>query len=119
MKDNTRKDLLTTNPEVIQPVSTQDLIETKEKKPHRFKKGQSGNPAGRPKGSLNKYTKTKNEFIDIFHKAKGPKRVLNMIKKDDKILYRFVKDCIIPFMPKEDSTTKGDTNNYYTVVRFD
>jgi hypothetical protein len=33
---------------------------------HAFKRGQSGNPAGRPKGSRNKLT---TEFFDAFYEA--------------------------------------------------
>ena len=34
-----------------------------EKRPQLFKKGTSGNPAGRPKGALNKYTELSRELL--------------------------------------------------------
>jgi F420-0:gamma-glutamyl ligase len=36
---------------------------SEEKSKHLFKKGSSGNPAGRPKGSLNKYTELSRELL--------------------------------------------------------
>lgn len=56
-------------------------------KPHRFKKGQSGNPAGRPKGSRNRST-ILNELLQLpVLDSKGKKKINPLDKKDKHISY--------------------------------
>jgi hypothetical protein len=43
----------------------------KDIEPHKFEKGQSGNPNGRPKGSRNRSTIVK-EWLDVLEKVKNP-----------------------------------------------
>jgi len=54
----------------------------KDIKGHQFKPGQSGNPAGRPKGSRNRSTIAR-EMLDLVIKAKDPLKVLD--SKDEEI----------------------------------
>ncbi len=43
-----------------------------------FKKGQSGNPAGRPKGCLDKYTRIKHMIIDILESREDEIKTMNL-----------------------------------------
>jgi hypothetical protein len=86
----------------------------------RFVKGVVANPLGRPRGSLNKFSKIKHQLLEIFEKGKGNKRLLKYVTQDEKRFYSFVKDLILPILQKEDtSKSSSNTNNYYTVIRFD
>ena len=64
-------------------------------KKHLFQKGQSGNPAGRPKGALNKYTEISKELLS----EKGPMIVQKVIEKaldGDVACLKMCMDRIVP-----------------------
>ena len=82
------------------PVKESEVTESKQKKvvrpPHLYKKGQSGNPAGRPKGSgLSITTEIKRELDKIPQGQKATnlqlliKKILKLaIEEDDKVMIK-------------------------------
>ena len=64
-------------------------------KKHLFQPGQSGNPSGRPKGALNKYTELSRELLS----EKGPMIVQTVINKaldGDVACLKMCMDRIVP-----------------------
>lgn len=63
--------------------------------PHLWEKGKSGNPTGRPKGSMNKYTALSRELLS----SKGPEIVqvvINKALKGDVHCLKMCMDRIVP-----------------------
>ena len=52
-----------------------------------FKKGQSGNPKGRGKGHLNKFTTLKQSFMDAYSAIGGTGALINWLTTDAKLKY--------------------------------
>ncbi|HLJ49100.1 MAG TPA: DUF5681 domain-containing protein [Bryobacteraceae bacterium] len=61
----------------------------------RFVRGQSGNPAGRPRGARNKATAAALELLDGASED-VVKRVVEMAKDGDRVCLRLVLDRVIP-----------------------
>ena len=57
-----------------------------------FIKGKSGNPAGKPKGTLSKITQLKNDLLDI-----GKDRIAEIRKMPIRDLVR----CLVSIMPRD------------------
>lgn len=53
----------------------------------KFKKGQSGNPAGRPTGSRNKFTDIKSAFLEAFENVGGSESLTEWAKRNPKDFY--------------------------------
>jgi len=70
---------------------------------HQFKKGLSGNPSGRPKGSVNKFTALSRELMS----TKGPEivqKVLDMAMEGDVHCLKMCIDRILPVHKAVDSS---------------
>jgi len=80
-----------------------------------FEKGQSGNPAGKPKGSANATTRNAREAISAF--VEGNVERLNgwldaIAEKDPEKAYRCLMDVLEYHVPKlQRSELIGDKNN--------
>ena len=75
------------------------IDKTAHKQKHGFTKGRSGNPSGRPKGSLNKTTILAQELIDN-EGALIVRKALDLAKDGDGTALRIVMDRLIP--PRRD-----------------
>lgn len=62
-----------------------------------WKKGQSGNAAGRPKGSRNRFTELRDEFMLAFEKIGGREALVNWGKDNPDQFYKLV----VQMLPKE------------------
>jgi len=77
----------------------------------KYKRGQSGNPNGRPKGVRNKFTSLKDEFLKAFHDedgidgAKGMKKLIK-----DSTRNKFIFLQMISKMLPSNVTVDGDLN---------
>lgn len=71
-----------------------------------FKKGQSGNPKGKPVGSKNRSTtEVKNAFIEVFHKRGGVNALLKFSNENPVEFYKILGKMV----PKEmDLKVEGD-----------
>jgi len=61
-----------------------------------FKKGESGNPNGREKGSKNKFTSLKEEFLKAFHDEDGidgARGMKKLIKDSTRNKFIFLQMC--------------------------
>jgi hypothetical protein len=47
-----------------------------------FKKGQTSNPLGRPKGSKNSFTKIREDWLKAYHKGGGEKLFSRLLAED-------------------------------------
>lgn len=88
--------------------------------PHRFKKGVSGNPAGKPKGTLdittqlNKITEELQASISRVEKIKNKKLLDHFVERafeDDKVLIACTKK-IMPDLIRTEGDDKGGTRVY-------
>lgn len=76
-----------------------------------FKKGESGNLNGRPKGSRNKFTSLKDEFLKAFHDddgIKGAEGMKELIKDSTKNKFIFLQ--MISKMLPSNVNIDGDLN---------
>ena len=69
----------------------------------QFRKGQSGNPAGRPKGSMNKATRLAQSLLDG-EAAELTRKVIELAKGGDMQALRLCLDRLVP--PKKDSPVR-------------
>lgn len=72
-------------------------VDKRKTMPHLFKKGQSGNPNGRPKGSVNKYTQLSRELLS----ERGPEIVQVVIDKALKGDVHCLKMCMDRIVPQQ------------------
>lgn len=63
----------------------------------KFQPGKSGNPAGRPKGSVNRFTKVKEEFLAAFDEIGGRKALVEWGKANPREFY----NLLVRLMPRE------------------
>jgi hypothetical protein len=105
------------------PASPRVLL-TPVKRKYNFVPGVSGNPAGRKKGSKNKFTTLKDAFINAFSRIGGedalvkyctPKPITVVSKKGKVRIIDFTPErqreffkMIVPMLPKEVAVTGAD-----------
>lgn len=79
--------------------------ENKQLKPWLFKPGQSGNPAGKPKGARSKFAQA---FVEDFARdwAEHGSAVLERIRQDDPSTYGRIACAILPKVIELDEDTK-------------
>lgn len=72
-----------------------DDTKTNQKPPHRFKPGESGNPAGRPKGARSKLGE---DFLNALQKdfAENGKEVIASVRADKPDVYLKVIASVLP-----------------------
>ena len=66
----------------------------------RWKKGQSGNPKGRPKGAKDKFTDLKTSFLDVYKRMGGDDALLKWATKDNQNMSTFYL-MLKTMLPKE------------------
>jgi hypothetical protein len=79
------------------------MADKRKSNPALFKKGLSGNPSGRPKGSVNKFTALSRELMS----TKGPEivqKVLDMAMEGDVHCLKMCIDRILPVHKAVDSS---------------
>ena len=65
-----------------------------------FKKGQSGNPKGKPKGTKSEFTNLKDSFLNVYKRLGGDDGMLEWARSDPKHLTAFYL-MIRTMLPKE------------------
>ena len=77
-----------------------------------FKKGQSGNPKGRPKGSKDKFTDLKNSFLEAFEKLGGVDALVEWAKKNANTKAQFYA-MITKLFPRTIDVSASDSMTDY------
>ena len=67
-------------------------IDGRKTMPHLFKKGVGGNPNGRPKGSVNKYTQLARELLSSRGEEIVEVVIAKALKGDDEVIATIVKE---------------------------
>ena len=71
------------------------------KKSHLFKPGQSGNPAGKPKGTLNNFTKVRNAWLTAFDQLGGTAGLVKWGRENRGDFYKL----LTRLLPREERIT--------------
>lgn len=82
-----------------------------------WKPGESGNPAGRPKGSKDKFTHQKADFMEAFEKLGGVEGMVTWIQEDEAARRRYFYDWIVRLMPRDisiESEMRHSASQYST-----
>jgi len=93
--------------EITDKTENKQKIDKRKNMPHLFKKGQSGNPSGRPKGSISITTRIKKElnrispqekitYLEILVKKILKKAIINEDKEIIKLIWNYIDG-----MPKQ------------------
>ena len=73
-----------------------------------FKKGQSGNPKGKPKGAISACTKAKADYFKVYQKLGGYKAFLKYMQQNEGLWPDFYFKVLPGLMPKKtDLDMKG------------
>jgi len=93
-------------------VTTDETAETKPKPAHLWKKGQSGNPKGRKKGSRNKITKAYLTALRKDFEKHGIATLEKVREKDPKTYMKLVADLV----PKEIDLDPNDNGDVTVMI---
>ncbi len=72
-----------------------------------FKKGQSGNPKGKPKGAISRCTKAKADYFEIYEKLGGYKALLKYMQQNKGLWPDFYFKVLPGLMPKKEAGADG------------
>ena len=68
-----------------------------------FKKGQSGNPTGKPKGAISACTKAKADYFKVYEKLGGYKKFLKYMQENRQLWPEFFFKVLPSLMPKKNA----------------
>jgi len=86
-----------------------------------FKSGESGNPNGRPKGSENKFTNLKKDFLQAYEDIGGLKELKNWIKESKRnqaMFYQWITK-MLPTSLVGEQDDKGEFRPLNVIVTQD
>ena len=87
----------------------------------KFKSGQSGNPDGRPRGSKNKFTNLKNDFLKAYEDIGGVEGLIVWIKesKRNKAMFYQWLTKMLPTSLVGEQDDKGEFKPLKVIVTSD
>lgn len=86
-----------------------------------FKKGQSGNPRGKPKGAISSCTKAKADYFRVYEKLGGYKAFLKYMQQNKSLWSDFYFKVLPSLIPKK-TDLEGNLTGVLTIrikVRYD